>query len=60
MVSAGTELIFLILSGMMLYFGRCFTQSVVRYWNRQPRVAVDVTSLEVFTERLDRALSRLI
>ena len=35
------------------------TMWVVRHWNRLPREAVDVPSLEVFKVRLDRALSNL-
>jgi len=33
---------------------------VVRHWDRFPREAVDVPSLEVFKPRLDRALSNLV
>jgi len=33
---------------------------VVRHWNRLPRAAVDVPSLEVFKARLDGALSNLV
>ncbi|KFQ19764.1 hypothetical protein N332_15020, partial [Mesitornis unicolor] len=36
-----------------------FTERVVRHWNRLPREAVDVPSLEVFKARLDRSLSNL-
>ncbi|KFW02647.1 hypothetical protein N327_03448, partial [Fulmarus glacialis] len=36
------------------------TARVVRHWNRLPREAVDVPSLEVFNARLDEALSNLI
>ncbi|KFZ66669.1 hypothetical protein N338_03646, partial [Podiceps cristatus] len=37
-----------------------FTMRVVRHWNRLPREAVDVPSLEVFKARLDGALSSLV
>jgi len=37
-----------------------FTMSVVRHWNRLPRVMVDALSLEVFKARLDGALSNLV
>ncbi|KFQ93867.1 hypothetical protein Y956_04727, partial [Nipponia nippon] len=37
-----------------------FTMRVVRHWNRLPREAVDVPSLEVFRARLDGALSNLV
>ncbi|PKU46062.1 hypothetical protein llap_3631 [Limosa lapponica baueri] len=37
-----------------------FTARVVRHWNRLPREAVDVPSLEVFKARLDGALSNLL
>ena len=33
---------------------------VVRHWNRLPREAVDVPSLEVFKARLDGALNNLL
>ena len=33
---------------------------VVSHWNRLPREAVDITSLEVFNARLDGALSNLL
>ncbi|KFZ57796.1 hypothetical protein N338_04432, partial [Podiceps cristatus] len=36
---------------------KLFTMRVVRHWNRLPREAVDVPSLEVFQARLDGALS---
>jgi len=32
----------------------------VKHWNRLPREAVDVPSLEVFKARLDGALSNLV
>ncbi|KFR13082.1 hypothetical protein N306_05670, partial [Opisthocomus hoazin] len=37
-----------------------FTVRVVKHWNRLPREAVDVPSLEVFKARLDGALSNLV
>ena len=37
-----------------------FTMRVVRPWNRLPREAVDIPSLEVFKARLDGALSNLV
>ena len=37
-----------------------FTQRVVSYWNRLPREAVDVPSLEAFKARLDVALGSLV
>ncbi|KFR06957.1 hypothetical protein Y956_04421, partial [Nipponia nippon] len=37
-----------------------FTMRVVRHWNRLPREAVDAPSLEVFTARMDGALSNLV
>jgi len=37
-----------------------FTIRVVRHWNRLPREAVDVPSLEVLKVRLDGALSNLV
>jgi len=37
-----------------------FTMSVVRHWNRLPREAVEVPSLEVFKARLDVALRNLV
>jgi len=37
-----------------------FTMSVVKHWNRLPREAVAVPSLEVFKARLDGALSNLV
>jgi len=37
-----------------------FTMSVVRHWNRLPREAMDVPSLELFKARLDGALSNLV
>ncbi|PKU47329.1 hypothetical protein llap_2354 [Limosa lapponica baueri] len=37
-----------------------FTLRVVRHWNRLPREVVDAPSLEVFTARLDGALSNLV
>ena len=36
------------------------TMRVVRCWNRLPREAVDVPSLEVFKARLDVALGSLV
>ncbi|KFV06216.1 hypothetical protein N339_04255, partial [Pterocles gutturalis] len=36
-----------------------FIMRVVRHWQRLPREAVDVPSLEVFKARLDEALSNL-
>jgi len=37
-----------------------FTQRVIRHWKKLPREAVDTTSLEVFKERLDWALGKLV
>ena len=37
-----------------------FTQRVVTHWNRLPKEAVDVLSLESFKARLDVALGSLI
>ncbi|KFR13637.1 hypothetical protein N306_06342, partial [Opisthocomus hoazin] len=37
-----------------------FTMRVVKHWNRLPREAVDVPSLEVFKARLHGALSNLV
>ena len=37
-----------------------FTVRVETHWNRLPREAVAVPSLEVFKTRLDRALSNLV
>ncbi|KFR11772.1 hypothetical protein N306_06625, partial [Opisthocomus hoazin] len=37
-----------------------FTMRVVKHWNRLPREAVDVPSLEAFKVRLDGALSNLV
>ncbi|KFR06440.1 hypothetical protein N306_04150, partial [Opisthocomus hoazin] len=37
-----------------------FTIRVVRHWNRLPREAVDVPSLEGFKARLAGALSNLV
>ncbi|GAB0188388.1 hypothetical protein GRJ2_001304100 [Grus japonensis] len=37
-----------------------FSMRVMRHWNRLPREAVDVPSLEVFKARLDEALGNLI
>lgn len=37
-----------------------FTVRVVRHWKKLPREAVDTTSLEVFKERLDWALGKLV
>ncbi|GAB0206047.1 hypothetical protein GRJ2_003070300 [Grus japonensis] len=36
------------------------TVRVVRYWNRLPREAVDVPSLEVFKARVDGALGNVV
>jgi len=33
---------------------------VVRFWHRLPREAVDAPSLEVFKDRLDGALGKLV
>ena len=40
--------------------GKFFTERVVRCWNRLPRKAVGVPSLEVFKARLDGALCSLV
>jgi len=40
--------------------GKGFTQRGVRCWNRLPREAVGVPSLEVFRTRLDGALGYLV
>ncbi|KFZ63300.1 hypothetical protein N338_11487, partial [Podiceps cristatus] len=37
-----------------------FTVRMVRHWHRLPREAVDASSLEVFTDRLDKATDNLI
>ena len=37
-----------------------FMIRVVKHWNRLPREAVEVPSLETFKARLDRALSNLV
>ncbi|KFQ64054.1 hypothetical protein N335_03703, partial [Phaethon lepturus] len=37
-----------------------FPMRVVKHWHRLPREAVDTPSLEVFTARLKKALSKLI
>ncbi|KFQ02747.1 hypothetical protein N329_12242, partial [Haliaeetus albicilla] len=37
-----------------------FTKRVVGHWNRLPREAVDVPSLEKFKARLEGALSNLV
>ncbi|KFR13430.1 hypothetical protein N306_08824, partial [Opisthocomus hoazin] len=37
-----------------------FTMRVVKHWQRLPREAVGVPSLEVFKARLDGALSSLV
>jgi len=39
---------------------KCFTERVMRHWNRLPREIVDAPSLEVFKARLDGALGNLI
>ena len=39
---------------------KCFTQRVVRCWNRLPREAVDALSLQVFKARLDWTLGSLV
>jgi len=37
-----------------------FTTRVVKHWNRLPREAVDVSSVELFKARMDGALSNLV
>ena len=37
-----------------------FSESVVRYWNRLPRVMVDSPFLEVFKKSVDVALSVMV
>ena len=37
-----------------------FSQRVVMHWNRLPKEAVDVPSLEAFKARLDVALGSLV
>ena len=37
-----------------------FTVRVVRHWNRLPGEAVDASTLEVFSARLDGAVSNLV
>ncbi|KFQ16502.1 hypothetical protein N330_13907, partial [Leptosomus discolor] len=37
-----------------------FTLRVVRHWNRLPKEVVDAPSLELFKDRVDRALSNLV
>ena len=44
----------------MDFRGKYFTMRVVRCWDRLPREAVDVPSLEVFKARLDGALGSLV
>ena len=39
---------------------KCFTQRMVRCWNRLPREAVDAPFLEAFKARLDGALGSLM
>jgi len=38
----------------------CFTEGVVRCWNRLPRVVVESPSLEVFRKRVDMALQNMV
>ena len=45
---------------MIRYWGKIFTEQVVRCWYRLPREAVDAPSLEVLKGRLDGALGSLI
>ena len=40
--------------------GKFFTRRGVRFWNGQPREAVDAPSLEVFKARLDGALGNWV
>lgn len=37
-----------------------FTGRVLRHWNKLPREAVDVPSLEIFKAKVDGALSNLV
>jgi len=39
---------------------KCFTQTVVKYWNRLSRDVVDAPSLETLKDRVDGALGNLI
>ena len=39
---------------------KCFTQRVVKHWNRLPKEVVDAPSLEALKARLDVALGSLV
>ena len=39
---------------------KCFTQRVVKHWNRLPKEVVDAPLLEAFKARLDVALGSLV